>query len=59
MHTSAWGEIMPELRKDYILNRYVNLATERAKRPSITFASLFANEKCPFSRAFSQAGDGT
>ena len=34
-------------------------ATERAKRPSITFASLFANEKCPFSRAFSQAGDGT
>ena len=25
---------MPELRKDYLLNRYVILATERAKRPS-------------------------
>jgi len=43
---------MPELRKDYILNRYVILATERAKRPTNSVqVHGEATDKsiCPFS----------
>jgi UDPglucose--hexose-1-phosphate uridylyltransferase len=42
---------MPELRKDYLLDRYVIIATERAKRPQ-QFMQLAAQKsdksKCPF-----------
>ncbi len=48
------GENMPEIRKDYLLDRYVIIASERSKRPVLFKKSKTRtkkdnyDEKCPF-----------
>jgi UDPglucose--hexose-1-phosphate uridylyltransferase len=48
------GENMPELRKDYLMDRYVIIASERSKRPVLFKKTKVSNKKnnydkqCPF-----------